>query len=325
MLWQFGPYGSQAVIAFFVLSGFVIAHVSARPGADAMEYTVARAARIWSVALPALAVTLLLDLIGSALNPGLYQPWWGYAGDQLGWRYATALTFTGQLWWLGVTVGSNLPYWSLQYEVWYYVIFGLAVFASPRWRVAAVLAAMAIAGPPILALLPIWLLGVLVYRFCATRPVGRRAGMMLALGSGLGWLGYEAAAAVFGRPASGAWLLRPELLQDYIVAALFALHIIGVHGWTRGMRPLPERLAGPVRWTAGATFSLYLLHVPVAQFLAAISPWPPTAWTHRLLLPLVTLALIFAVAEVTERRKDAWRRAVAPLLARAARRRIAAG
>lgn len=324
LLWQFGPYASQAVMVFFVLSGFVIAHVTARPGGTGFGYGVARAARVYSVAIPALAATFLLDLVGSAVNPALYQPWWGYAGDDPLWRYATAATFTGQLWWLGTTVGSNLPYWSLQYEVWYYLIFGLAIFGGP-WRILLAAAAMLIAGPPILALLPIWLLGVLAYRVCVTRPLGPRAGRLAAFGAVAGWVCYELAVARLGRPSGGAWLMRPEIVQDYIVASLFALHVVGMHGWTRGMRTLPERLAAPVRWIAGATFTLYLLHVPVAQFIAAVSPWPAAAFGTRVLVIGGTLAVVFAMAEVTERRKEAWRSALARLAARASGRRVPAG
>lgn len=325
LLWQFGPYGSQAVMVFFVLSGFVIAHVTSRRESTGFDYAVARLGRVYSVALPALVVTFLLDQVGSSVNPGLYAPWWGYADDNLLLRYLTAMTFTGQLWWSGLTVGSNLPYWSLQFEVWYYLIFGLALFAPPRWRVPAVVVAAICAGPPILALMPIWLLGVLAYRVCAGFPLARRTGALLALGSAAGWIGYEVIVALLGRPMIGPWLMRPEIIQDYIVASLFALHIIGVHGWSQGRAALPERIAAPVRWIAGATFTLYLLHVPVAQFLAAVAPWPATHWGTRALVILGTLGAIFALAEVTERRKTTWRRMAEAVLRRAVKLRPAPG
>lgn len=57
--------GVQAVDAFFVLSGFVIAHVSAVKERDARTYFISRAARIYSVAIPAIILTSILDAIGS--------------------------------------------------------------------------------------------------------------------------------------------------------------------------------------------------------------------------------------------------------------------
>ena len=44
--WQFGPFMDEAVIAFFVLSGFVIGHVTQRREQIWGDYAVARAARI---------------------------------------------------------------------------------------------------------------------------------------------------------------------------------------------------------------------------------------------------------------------------------------
>ena len=64
------------------------------------------------------------------------------------------------MWGLKVEVGSDGPYWSLGYEVWYYVIFGVALLAPSRWRVAGTIAAVIIAGPRIVVLFPLWLAGL---------------------------------------------------------------------------------------------------------------------------------------------------------------------
>ena len=70
-LWQL-QFGREAVDVFFVLSGFVIAHVVETRERSALAYAVARAARLYSVALPALALTFLLDRIGQPLRPENY-------------------------------------------------------------------------------------------------------------------------------------------------------------------------------------------------------------------------------------------------------------
>ncbi|MGH7072336.1 MAG: acyltransferase family protein [Acetobacteraceae bacterium] len=77
-LWQFGPYMGEAVTVFFVLSGFVIGYTTDRREKSAYSYAVARAARIYSVALPALVVTFTLDAIGRSIRPDLYSQSWGY-------------------------------------------------------------------------------------------------------------------------------------------------------------------------------------------------------------------------------------------------------
>lgn len=80
---------------------------------------------------------------------------------------------------------------------------------------------------------------------------------------------------------------------------------------------LSERLAGAIRWAAGATFTLYLFHMPILLFVAALLPWRPDAPAMRLALFVVPLVAVFVIAEGTERQKTAWRRAIAALLARA--------
>ena len=65
--------GVQAVDIFFVLSGFVIAHVYATREHDFRDYAISRAARIYSVALPALILTAIVDAIGIRENTATYR------------------------------------------------------------------------------------------------------------------------------------------------------------------------------------------------------------------------------------------------------------
>src|SRR5690554_5791779 len=51
----------DAVIAFFVISGFVIAHSTRSRHGSAGHYALARVSRIYSVAIPAVLLALLLD------------------------------------------------------------------------------------------------------------------------------------------------------------------------------------------------------------------------------------------------------------------------
>src|ERR671933_1824516 len=68
----FGHNGHSAVIVFFVLSGFVITYVASEREPSLRHFVASRAARIYSVALPALALTSAVDLLlfanGNPLN-----------------------------------------------------------------------------------------------------------------------------------------------------------------------------------------------------------------------------------------------------------------
>jgi peptidoglycan/LPS O-acetylase OafA/YrhL len=56
-LWFTYDYGRTAVMGFFVLSGFVIAHVSQGAESSPSLYAVARVSRLYSIVIPALLLT----------------------------------------------------------------------------------------------------------------------------------------------------------------------------------------------------------------------------------------------------------------------------
>jgi peptidoglycan/LPS O-acetylase OafA/YrhL len=69
-----------------------------------------------------------------------------------------------QSWWLEYYPFLDGPYWSLSYEVMYYLIFAFFIYTKglSRWLLVSV--ACAAAGPKILALFPCWLVGVAAYK-----------------------------------------------------------------------------------------------------------------------------------------------------------------
>ena len=309
-LWQLNVYGHQAVAVFFVLSGFVIAYATDTRERDARSYAISRLSRMYSVVLPAVVLTVLLDLIGGHWRPESYATGWGFANDWTAARLFAALSFTNEIWTQHVKLGSNAAYWSMGYEVPYYVIFGLALFAPRRWRAAAVVAAAVAAGPAIMLSMPLWLGGVAAYHFSQRNSLSARTGRWLFFGSAAAWLVYEALAWRYGRPMveGGVYFRRLEVLQDAIVGPLFIAHLLGFNAAAKSLGPWLLRHASAIRWAAGASFTLYLCHMPIAQFLLACSPWPASDPRSRALVFTGTLIAVFVFAEFTERRKNAWRK-----------------
>ena len=137
--------GRQAVVIFFVLSGFLIGRNVLNAFSNGewswRAYAAHRLARLWAVLLPALVLTALLDMAR------------GEWPDLL-----VALGNAAFLQTIAVPVfGSNAPLWSLAYEFWYYAMFPLFVFliagtGSRPGRIAAALAFVAILFtlPPII-------------------------------------------------------------------------------------------------------------------------------------------------------------------------------
>ena len=213
LFWQFDG-GRTAVLVFFVLSGFVIAWVSDTRERTLEEYGLSRVARLYSVIIPAFVLTAVLDSIGKAIDPRLYGPEWGHSMAHPVIDYALSAVFLGESWTIRVLPGFNVPYWSLNYEAWYYVLFAAAIFLRGRPRIAAVIVAALLAGPRILFLLPVWLMGVAAWRWRAELPrrLGRPLGRPLVLVCLAGFIALEALGGerLFWHPSSG-WL-PPELV-----------------------------------------------------------------------------------------------------------------
>jgi peptidoglycan/LPS O-acetylase OafA/YrhL len=128
-------FGHEAVMAFFVLSGFLVGgSVVSRAKAKQWswsDYAITRLTRLWIVLLPALLLTAFWDHLGMMLTGspfykgemmGLYNS--GPAQGALGYNIASFLGNFAFLQTIAVpTFGSNGPLWSLANEFWYYVLF----------------------------------------------------------------------------------------------------------------------------------------------------------------------------------------------------------
>jgi peptidoglycan/LPS O-acetylase OafA/YrhL len=287
----FDVLGSQAVVIFFVLSGFVIAHVTATHEKDAKTYFISRATRIYSVAIPALILTWVADHLGHLGNAAAYASTFQAFTTESIFR---SMTFLGEQWTVHSVPGSNAAYWSLGYEVWYYIAFGMFMFTPQNWRLVAATAMFAFIGLPVAVMFPDWLMGVVAYHCCAKGRISQRVGWLTLTLPMFALVTYE----VVSTPLF--------FVQTYLVSLLFAMHLIGFSTVAKRFTCI-LKYAKPIRWFAGATFSIYLMHLPILTLIAAWSPFPPTSrWTVVLMLT-ITLPACFLLAEVSERRKEFWR------------------
>lgn len=316
-LGQLGAFGEDGVMIFFVLSGYVIAYVSVEKEGTPREYFSSRIARLYSVVIPALVLTVVLDYCGRQLDSTLYE---GRTNDSLPWlRALVSLSFTNQFWFSDIRYFSNVPYWSISFEFWYYVLFGVALFlkGARRWMMLGILAVFI--GPPIVLLAPVWLLGVWVYRVNARGPVSVEAGWALFAGSVIMYFGYRyGGVGVQLTALSDAWLV-PVLdpvqlhkarffLHDYVVGLLVALHLIGANALAQTDSLRLHAFGQPIRVAASYTFSLYLLHYPILHFLAALAPWPAGDFRRTAVLIAGTICAVVLIGSVTEKKKHVWKR-----------------
>lgn len=263
-----GKASHAAVVVFFVISGYVIAYSAGTPSRGARHYAVARLSRLYSVLAPALLLTALVEAVVRATDPVVaaryvHAPSWV--------RYLLSAVFGNESGWWSSAPPINSPLWSLSYEFWYYVLFGLWLYrrAFRRWRWWLALAAI-VAGPKILLLLPVWLLGV------GARYLPRPA---LALGWGgllAGGLLALAGLAVAGLPAwPGAvgdrlLFMAGQFLTDWGVGLLFAAAL-----WLLPAGRAVPASAGPgyLRRAADLSFPVYVLHFPLLVLWRTLGSW----------------------------------------------------
>ncbi|MFT3717467.1 acyltransferase family protein [Pseudorhodoferax sp.] len=316
-LWHLSVFGDDAVMLFFVLSGFVIAHVAARGENRPAPYLAARLARLWSVCVPALALTAALDAVGMRLAPQLYA-FELYEYSHPAARLAACLLFLHELWFWSIQPFTNTPYWSIGYEFWYYLLFAAALFTRGRRRVAAVALVALAMGPKIALLLPVWLGGVWACRTPLADRLPRPAAVALCTATLALYLAYrfsllqETLDALTLQWIGPVWLARlgfsQHFLANYLVGTLVTLHFVGARRLLRDAAAPPAALERPIRWLAGLTFALYLFHQPLLQFFGALADGLGLVEQRRLLVVLGPLPVVALLGPLAERGKAPLRR-----------------
>ena len=324
--------GHQAVIVFFVLSGFFIVSSVA----DAFErsqwswrvYLVNRIVRLSLVLAPALVLTWLVDRLGMAMaasSPFYHRPLAYYFVVSPA-SFETMRNFFGNLFYLqGILVqpfGSNGPLWSLSYEFWYYLLFPLALcvwFKRKHLAMSAFyfLLAVSIAwfiGETIALYFLLWLIGgAIAYSFSRKKSFHG-----ISYASSLAIIPFAVALAVsFKRPFDSAFL------TDLIVALGFGIWMYALV--READRPVLHSYAKAARLFAGFSYTLYATHFPLlflfrARFVGA-AVWSPD-WRHffyGLAIVVIMTAIGWGIAQMTEARTSAVRRKVMSLWPGAAR------
>ncbi len=314
--------GDEAVIIFFVLSGFLVGGSlaeSIRQGRfDLMRYLIARFTRIYAVYIPALAITEAIFAFGWLfLNDPADGALSGHQALDFG-GVSQAICFLSGLQGFSCPAwDQNPPLWSLGFE-WALYLFAPAIIplimwkASRGFRLAAIALVCAIAltvchYPGRAAFLfGVWFLGAGAHRVLRGGLVPLQAGL---LGSGMIIAGMAA------RRLGGA----DELASHAVIAAGAALAI--------ACRPLAAFPLAPrfFNWAAGFSYTLYAIHLPLVFLAVAIfqslgSPRDnvPAPFAEFAATIAICLVAAFLVSLVTERKTEQIRAAILRLCPRRA-------
>lgn len=252
--WEYvGDHAHAGVVIFFVLSGFVIAwSVDKNAELTWKKYYVDRFSRIYSVLPIAIIFTVILDWIGGELSTAYGDPHL-VPQDNYWVRFLVNLFSVQGFQGYRVQFGSNPALWSIGYEFFYYVVFGLMYFwreiFQSRKKLASVvvLGLFLLAGTKITLYFLIWSLGFIAYRIQK----------QVTLSLGYFWL-FLIAVFLVNHFVVYKAIGNIEYLRDFslglAVAALFIPSVPSV---------------GTVRihkFMADFSYSLYAFHMPILFF-----------------------------------------------------------
>ncbi len=282
--------GSEAVLVFFVLSGFVLTLPALRRTQDWIAYYPSRLVRLY---LPVVA-SIALALVFFVLVPRQEQP------HQAFWinRHAEPFSLHGLLG--DVTLFAptlvNSPLWSLTWEVLFSLLLPLFVSIAAvtrRWWWATAVIAVLLSAlgeyehQKWLMYLPMFLLGSALAAGWERMP---------AVPTGLGWV--LLVVALLGIIVKW-WLPVTEWWSPVLPAIVLAsagLMFVLAGKWLPAERFLLGRIP---RELGRLSFSLYLVHEPITVSVANLLPNALPSWLVVVAIP-VGIAVAYGFSRLVE-------------------------
>ena len=312
MVSPFASFGHDAVIFFFILSGFVIAFVANTKEKDINSYAIARLARVFSVSIPSLVLVFVLLALGNVFLGNNYE----FNSIQ------TYRTILESLFFLNFSsigsggVPTNGPYWSICYEVFYYLIFGAAFYLQGLLKFLLVSAFIVLAGVKIIVLLPIWMSGYYLYKQHGRIAENVLLGSLLLLVSmsiyfyiranNLDDHTFKYVVTILFSSADEAntylqWSKR--FVSDYYITILFMLAMSSLFMLRKIYSKFLMVHEIKIRWLASFSFSIYLFHYPILKFLSHIN-------INNYIIMIISLLTAMFLGGYTEHKKHLFRNVI---------------
>jgi peptidoglycan/LPS O-acetylase OafA/YrhL len=258
---------SEAVMVFFVLSGFLIGGKNLeRAKADSFHfssYCIDRISRLYVVLLPAVFIGYFLDVIGSSYFPeaGLYNLFsYHIITEHLDTSILIGNLLMLQSFYTTV-IGSNFPLWSLSFEFWFYLLFGLLILSifgnkqdkSKYWYLILSVIIVLILGYKFILYFLIWCIGLSV-AFLNKKIIKNPIIALILFISVLIISRFD--------------LITIQYLPDLLTAISFGIFLLSMKEVNNSFLYKTKKINSVL---AGFSYSLYLLHYPLILFL--ISVW----------------------------------------------------
>jgi peptidoglycan/LPS O-acetylase OafA/YrhL len=286
--------GHQSVIAFFALSGFLVGGPALRNIMSGRwkwgPYMLQRLTRLWTVLIPALLLTWILDTAGAALGGhGGYEGVFyseSFSGPSPAEPTDLSLpTFLANVLFLQTILtpvfGSNGPLWSLANEFWYYIACPFLFFALIGAGGLLSRLCNALIGIALVLILPIemtllgaiWISGAIAHHVVSQQPRWRM-------------INHPAWAAIVLIAVITSLIfdkLSPGLLGDLLLGAAFAA-LLSILTFLPTLGASYRKIASAL---SNVSYTLYATHFPLLAFGWFVF-FAPTKWP---LGPLATVLM----------------------------------
>lgn len=299
--------GRESVIIFFILSGYVIAYTTEIKQQLFKDYMVARCARIYSVALPVLLIAFFLNYIGNAYSGHPSTPSYQVAKAYL--YIPFHLLFLGELWNFSEVPPWLVPYWSLGYEVWYYIFFAALYYFSSYKRIMIAGIVFLILGHKLWLLMPIWMSGVLLFHWQNKCPMSVKLARLGCAASVLalciykyfGWDNNLQAVSIAIWPFESLALgSASRYLADYFVSILVLMNFYCAR---YAEFFVLEKFSKVIRSISSYTFTLYLVHMLVIAMWLRFYPHDASCIRDIASIAILIAFFTYAIGAFTEHKK----------------------
>jgi peptidoglycan/LPS O-acetylase OafA/YrhL len=296
--------GNEAVIVFFVLSGYLVGGSAIRDLRNGTwswkRYLTQRLTRLWVVLLPALLFGVAVDHSGLRMFSGTQSIYSGPPGlcivpCNIADRVSPRVVVGNALFLQNIfvdTAGSNNALWSLANEFWYYLAFPIGLLAVQRrqpvlrrtFYAVLLLGITVLAGKDIFLLFFVWMLGAVL----SILPL-KIQGDPLRFGTAGFAILFPVAFVLVRR----AYL--PIYSAEWITAICFSILFYFLLHRTEPARASVYKSTAD--FFSRISYTLYLVHLPLAVFLCACINTPWRHWdkspSHLALFLLLNIVLVF--------------------------------
>ncbi|TAH24856.1 MAG: acyltransferase [Cytophagales bacterium] len=297
-------YGHKLVMVFFVLSGYLISYSTRQKERNLSQYINDRVSRLYSIVIPALIFTYLID----GLCVFFHADYMNKIPENQIFRVLLNIFFLDQNWSLCSKPSTNGPFWSISYEFWYYMIYGVFYFVqsyTKKWLI--ILGICLFIGPKILLLFPVWILGVAVQYIEIKMPkplsiIGFIASLTILI---MLTINHEPIGAIDGFIIGQPPLyFSSRFLHDYIYGIAIAVHFIFLKSCSSSIfenfNPL-DFIKRTFKATSNMTFTLYLFHLPILILFSTAVNYDKENYFHLILMLSLLVIFVYFISTYLEK------------------------